>query len=132
MSAESDFMGMIMAFMNDDPMTATYHQYTEGEYNTETSEYETTEINTSVRCILLDFENVTRGLSSKFGTEIQAGDKELWMLPTQKADPLATPIIPNPTSDRITVAGIKYKIVVVKDANPTGSNPLVYNMMLRR
>lgn len=132
MSAEQDFLRSILDFFSDDPAEGTYHQYTEGDYDTSTSEYAIVKVDTPVKIILLDFDRISNGLSSKFGTEVLAGDKELYLLPTQKADPLAIPINPNPTSDRITVAGTTYKIVVVKSADPTGSNPLLYNMMLRR
>ena len=132
MSAASDFDRMILDFMNDDSLTATYHQYTQGAYDTTTSEYTTVQVDTPVRGILLDFDRVSNGLSSKFGTLILQGDKEFYMLPTQKADPLATPIVPNTTSDRITVANITYKIEVSKSADPTGAAPLLYNFKLQR
>lgn len=132
MSAASDFDRMILDFMNDDPLTGIYYQYSDPVYDTTTGENTSSETQTPVRCILLDFDRVTNGLSSKFGTEILAGDKELYMLPTQKADAVASPIIPNPTRDRITVAGISYKIVISKSADPTGAAPLLYNFMLRR
>lgn len=131
MSAASDFDSMIMDFMRDDPMTATYLQYIE-DYDYATSENTVVEITTPVSGILLDFDRSNNGLSSKFGEMVLAGDKNFYMLPTQKRDPLATPIIPNTTSDKIIVAGITYKIHVMKEANPTGAAPLLYNFMLRR
>lgn len=132
MSAASDFDRMILEFINDDPLTGTYHQYIQGDYDTDTSEYTTVQVDTPVRCIMLDFDRMINGVSSKFGKEILQGDKDFYMLPTNKADPLATPIIPNPTSDRITVAGTTYKIVITKSADPQGVAPLLYNFMLRR
>lgn len=131
MSAASDFDRMILDFMADDPMTATYLQYIE-DYDYATSENVLVEVATPVSCILLDFERTNNGLSSKFGQLVIAGDKELYMLPTQKRDLVATPIIPNTTSDKIIVAGITYKIHVSKSADPTGAAPLLYNFMLRR
>lgn len=131
MSAASDFDQMLLLFMADDPMTATYLQYIE-DYDYATSENVLVEVATPVSCILLDFERTNNGLSSKFGQLVIAGDKELYMLPTQKRDPLATPIVPNTTSDKIIVAGITYKIQMMKESNPTGAAPLLYNFMLRR
>lgn len=131
MSAASDFDQMLLLFMADDPMTATYLQYIE-DYDYTTSENVLVEVATPVSCILLDFERTNNGLSSKFGQLVIEGDKELYMLPTQKRDPLASPIIPNTTSDKIIVAGITYKIHVMKSADPTGAAPLLYNFMLRR
>lgn len=131
MSAASDFDQMLLLFMADDPMTATYLQYIE-DYDYTTSENVLVEVATPVSCILLDFERTNNGLSSKFGQLVIEGDKELYMLPTQKRDPIAAPIIPNTTSDKIIVAGITYKIHVMKEANPDAVAPLLYNFMLRR
>ena len=131
MSAASDFDTMLMSFFLDDPMTATYLQYIE-EYDYSTSENILIEVRTPVSGILLDFDRTSNGLSSKFGEMVLAGDKDFYMLPTQKRDPLATPIVPNTTSDKIIVAGITYKIHVMKSADPTGAAPLLYNFMLRR
>ena len=131
MSAASDFDAMIMSFFSDDPMTATYLQYIE-EYDYATSENILVEIATPVSGILLDFDRTSNGLSSKFGEMVLAGDKDFYMLPTQKRDPVAAPIIPNTTSDKIIVAGITYKIHVMKEANPDAVAPLLYNFMLRR
>ena len=131
MSSTSDFDRMCLDFINDDPMTATYLQYIE-DYDYATSENIVIEVRTSVSGILLDFDRTSNGLSSKFGEMVLAGDKDFYMLPTQKRDPLATPIVPNTTSDKIIVAGITYKIHVMKSADPTGAAPLLYNFMLRR
>jgi len=132
MSSADDFDRMIRDFMNDDILFATYHQYSNPVYDTTTGENTVTQIDTSVQCIILDFNRMSNGLSSKFGTEILQGDKDFYMYPTNKADPLATPIVPNPTSDRITVSGITYKIVNMKECNPQMNAPLLYNLMLRR
>ena len=132
MSAASDFDFMILQFMNDDPLTGTYHQYIQGDYDTDTSEYTTVQVDTPVSCIILDFDRMVNGVSSKFGKDVLQGDKDCYMYPVEKADPLATPIVPNPTSDRITIGGIIYKIVVFKEANPEANAPMLYNFMLRR
>ena len=132
MSAASDFDRMILDFMNDDPLFGTYIQYGTPVYDTTTGENTTSETQTSVQLIFLDFDRMVNGQSSKYGTEILQGDKDCYMLPTNKADPLATLIVPNTTSDRIIVAGVTYKIVVMKEANPQMNAPLLYNFMLRR
>lgn len=131
MSASDDFDRMILEFMQDDPQTATYHQYLSGVYNPATSEYTTTQVDTQVQCIVQDFDRLNAGFSSKFNTLIEAGDREMYMRPTEKVNHLATPIVPNPTKDRVTVNGITYKIEIVKVADP-GNVPLVYNFLLRR
>ena len=132
MSAEASFLPMLFEFFNDDPMTATYHQELSGAYDPSTGEFTSTSVSTSVKGILLDIDRISNGLSSKYGTEILMGDKEFYMLPTQKVDGGANAIVPNPTTDTVIVAGITYKVHIVKSIDPTGANPLVYNMLLRR
>lgn len=132
MSAESDFLPSILAFMHDDPMIATYHVGIDGNnYDPTTGELTGTTTDVSVKGIILDIDRLYNGTSTKFGKEILSGDKEFYMYPVEKADPLATPIVPDPSKDTITVAGKKYKICVSKSIDPTGSNPLVYNFLLR-
>jgi len=132
MSAESDFQRMILDFMQDDPATAIYTQYKQGTYNVATSKYNTVKVETPCKCILLDLTRNSNGLSSVYGTNIIMGDKDCYIYPTNKADPIAPPLVIDTTSDRVVIAGITYKIEVVKSADPTGANALLYQMMLRR
>lgn len=131
-SAASDFDKMIMAFMDDDPMTAIYVQPREGEYDPETSSTPVVDYEIPVRAILLDVDRASNGLSSKFGSEILIGDKELYCLPPKKLDPAAPPLVVNAVLDRVVVGGVSYKIHVMKEANPNAEEPLLFNFMLRR
>lgn len=131
MSASADFDRMILDFMQDDPLTGIYHQYTQGSYDPATSTYNTTQIDTPVQCLIQDLDRINNGLSTKFNTLIVAGDRELYMRPVEKTNPLATPIVPDPSSDRITVNGVTYKIFISRVSDP-GSIPILYNFLLRR
>lgn len=132
MSATDDFMRMIFDFMNDDPMTAYYIQQSEGEYDPAQGTSPIIKVETPCRAILLDVDRSSNGLSTKFGTEIISGDKELYLLPPEKADSTATPLVINTASDRIRVGLHTYKIAVMKEANPDAKAPLLYNFVLRR
>lgn len=131
-SAANDFDKMIMDFMNDDPMTAIYLQPTKGKYDPVTSTTPVVVVEIPVRAILLDVDRASNGLSSKFGSEILIGDKELYCLPPNKLNPAAPPLIVNTVLDTIRVGGITYKIHVMKEANPNAAAPLLFNFMLRR
>lgn len=133
MSVASDFDRMILEFMQDDPLTAVFHQITStGAYNPATSEPVTTQVDTNVQGILLDLDRNSQGLMAAVGKEILVGDKMFYMRPVEKTNPSATPIVPNPTSDKITVANITYQIALVRSADPTGAAPVLYEMILRR
>lgn len=131
-SAASDFDKMIMDFMNDDPMIAIYIQTKKGVYDPATSTTPVVVTEIPVRAILLDVDRASNGLSSKFGSEILIGDKELYCLPPNKLDKNAPPLIVNTVVDLIRVGGVTYKIHVMKEANPDASAPLLFNFMLRR
>ena len=132
MSAESEFLPMIMAFMRDDPTTAYYIKYTQGSYDPTTSEYTTVEVETPCQCLILDLTRNNNGLSSVYGKEILAGDKDCYMLPPEKADVNAMPLVIDTVSDRIRIANTTYKVCDMKVSDPTGTNPLLYQLMLRR
>lgn len=118
--------------MADDPATGYYTKYQQGAYDTATSEYANIPVEVPCSILLLDLTRNNNGLSSVFGTEILAGDKECWMLPPEKADNTTMPLVIDTTSDRLRVGNITYKIVTMKEANPTGANPIAYQFMLRR
>jgi hypothetical protein len=132
MSSASDFDRMILDFFRDDPATAYYQKSSLGTYDPATGEVASTLIEVPVQIILLDLTRNSNGLSSKFGTEILSGDKECYILPPEKADPLALPLVIDTTADRIRIGSIVYKVFRMQEANPTGASPLLYNLMLRR
>jgi len=132
MSSANDFDRMILDFMNDDPCTAYYQKSFAGSYDPATGELAVTLVEIPVQVILVDLTRNNNGLSSKFGTTILVGDKDCYMRPPEKADPLATPLVIDTTADRLRVGSIVYKVYDMKSADPTGSAPLLYNLMLRR
>jgi hypothetical protein len=129
MSAQSDFTSMINDFFDDDPQVAIYHQYSQGVYNVNTSEYLTTQVDTAVRVITLDLTRNSNGLSSKYGTDILAGDKDVYMKPFYLEEIV---VDVNTTSDKITVGGILYKVCNSKVLDPTSSSPMLFNFLVRR
>ena len=132
MSVADDFDRMIYDFFNDDPAIGYYIQATTPVFNPETGDNESPDVETPVQIILLDLMRTSNGLSSKFGTEIVAGDKEVYIRPPEKTNSSATPLVINTVSDRIRIAGITYQVVVMKEATPTGTSPLLYDMHIRR
>jgi len=129
MSAQDDFTRMINDFFDDDPQTATYHQYSQGSYNPATSEYSTTQVDTPVRVITLDLTRNSNGLSSKYGTDILKGDKDVYM----KTFYLGEIVVDvNTTSDKITISGVLYKVCNSKVLDPTGASPMLFNFLVRR
>lgn len=85
-----------------------------------------------VKAILLDLTLQSNGYSTKFGTLIQAGDKNLLVQPPHKIAG-GTPLLEiNPATDKIVFAGITYSIVTYKEINPAGNDPLLFDLYVRR
>lgn len=133
MSAESDFMvDCIMAFLNDDPAIGYYQKSIQGSYDPSTGDYSASIVEIPCSIILEDLTRNSNGLSYDFGTDIVAGDKNCYLLPPEKADPTAIPLVIDTVADRIRVGTQIYRIINMKSADPTGANPLLYQLMLRR
>lgn len=132
MSINSDFDAVVMEFMRDFPMVATYVSQTDGVYDPATGTTPQTRTETEVEAILLDLTLSSNGLSTRHGTTVIAGDKQLVVRPPNKTDPLAPPLVINTASDRVIVFGQDYKVVTYKEINPTGNDVILYDLYLRR
>lgn len=133
MSAESDFLvPCILEFMKDDPCTAIYHKYSQGVYNPATSDYTTVQVDIPVQVLVQDLTRNSNGLSSVFGELILMGDRECYMLPPNKSDSFTLPLDIDTTSDRITIGAYTYKVQNMKSADPTNSNPILFQLLIRR
>lgn len=128
----ADFDAVVMEFMEDYPMTATYRTQVDGAYDPATGTTSFTTVDTEVEAILLDLTLSSNGLSTRHGTMVVAGDKQLIVRPPEKTDPLATPIVINTATDRVIVFGQDYKVVTYKEINPTGNDVILFDLYLRR
>lgn len=127
----TDFDQTVIEFMADMGSTVTINQVIEGAYDPATGLVGTSTIAITTKAILMDLTLQSNGLSTKYGTLVEAGDKELYMQPPHKLN--GGPVIQiSPASDKVTVAGIAYKIVTLKEINPTGADPILYTLYLRR
>ena len=109
---------------------ATYTSNTPGTYSPLTGANANVSFIQPVRAVLMDLTLQSNGLSLKYGTQIQAGDKEAYVLPPHKMG--GTMIAPSPGMDTIDIGGVRYSIVTFKELNPTGLDPIVYFLYLRR
>lgn len=128
----SDFDFAVLEFIRESGTPATLLKQATGAYNPKTATVTTDTDEIAVEAILMDLTLQSNGMSVKYGTAIEAGDKELYMRPPHKTNPMLSPVEISPGSDRIRVGTVIYKIVTMKEVNPTGSNPLLYTLYLRR
>ena len=128
----SNLYRMVHGIIQREGVTATLTQQGEtGTYNTDTSSYTpATAVATTVKVVLIDYSASTSGLSVNDNTLIQIGDKQCYMDSKINGVDLATK--PSPAGDTLTVNGIVYRIMNVKEYSPTGSYNIVYDLLLRR
>lgn len=127
----NDFDIAVMEFMQENPLTAMYIKAV-GEYDPTTGEVVETVTEIPVEAILMDLTLQSNGLSTKFGTLIVAGDKELYVRPPNKTNPLNAPLVVDSANDRVRVNGFEYKVVTSKEVNPTGVDPILFDLYIRR
>lgn len=125
-----DLERTVLEFMNESGFTAFINRVS-GEYDPELS----TVVNTSkvipVKAIILDLTLQSNGLGEKLGTDILAGDKQLFVQPARgSSGPI--PLQLDPGKDTVKVGTTVYKIVTVKEINTTGTYPILYELYIRR
>ena len=102
-----------------------YTSYVPGAYNFDTGTSITTKKEYYTTGVVLDLTLQSNGYSIKYGTLVQSGDKEAYLIPPDGG------IIVNPATDTFSMAGKTWKVVSFKEINPTGIAPLVYMLYLR-
>lgn len=127
----NDFDEAILEFMEESGTTATYIKRT-GTYDPAQGQYVGTEKKIPVQVLILDLTLQSNGLVTKFGTNILAGDKELFVRPPHKTAPGTAPLVIDPANDSIRVGNVEYKIASMKEVNPTGNDTIVFNLHVRR
>jgi hypothetical protein len=128
-NAVNDFDLALIEMVREFGGPALYIKSIPGEYDPATGSVTSGTKSTPVKGILLDFTLQSNGLTTKYGTQILAGDKQFFMQPPSKAGGL--PIKVDPVNDVVKVGTQTYKVVVMRELNPTGNDPILYEFVLR-
>lgn len=99
--------------------------YADGEVTRTSTDY-------TVEVALNDFPQANSGDKSKFGTLIEASDKEVFLRPINKTDTNATQPVIHANRDLVIINGTEWKILALKEINPSGVNVILFDMHLRR
>ena len=127
-----DFDLVVLAFMQDYGVAATYIKKTQGDYNPATGEASETTVEIPVTVIQMDLPLTRNGASTISGTAIQDGDKQVFVQPPQKTEEYALPLVIDVASDKINLNGVLWNIVTFKETNPTGLNQILIELYVRR
>lgn len=90
------------------------------QYDTTTSQNVVTYTDYNVNVIIQDYLRKEDGLGAERNTLIQSGDKQVYVQPPQKIGSLPLPTI-SPNQDLFVFGGKVYKIVFLKQLNPSMS-----------
>lgn len=104
---------------------AYIQKFTDGGYNQNTSEQIQILTEYPVRTIPFDYINKFQGSTTLDNTLIRTGDKQVYVKPSQYVTSI------NPESDKLRMNGIVYKIITMKEVNPTLDNVLYYELFVR-
>lgn len=114
--------------------SATINVVTGAQYDPTTSENIVTTVDYPVRAMFFDYVRKNEGVGTENNTLIKTGDKQVFIQPTHKADPLAAPIPQiDPSKDKLTIGNTQYKIITVKqvNANMTDEGCILYELFVR-
>ena len=104
--------------------------FTNGVYSD--GEVTQTSTNYDVNIAIFDYPQSMAGDKSNFGSLILEGDKQCYMQPVQKADVDADAIDIKANRDVLKIGNVEWKILTLKEINPTGANTIVYELHLRK
>lgn len=127
-----DFDQAVLEFIKESGFIAYYVRQADGEYDPATGTVPVTTSQRPVQAILMDLTLNSNGLSTRFGTLVVSGDKQLLVRPPHKTYPTDPKLAINTATDRVLVNGLEYKIVTFKEINPTGADPVLYDLYIRR
>lgn len=121
-----DFHNTVLEFMRDYGTTAKLIKEVVGEYDPSLGDSPVTVTEIDVQAILMDLTLQSNGLSTKYQKLVEAGDKEAYIRPNKD-----TPFTIGP-EDRLRVGGVEYKVVTMKEINPTTTDVVLFTLYLRR
>lgn len=127
-----DFDELVLSFMCEYGVIATYIQIPEGVYDTATGENVVTPVEIPVEALQLDLPLTRNGASTQNGTLIQDGDKQFFVRPPNKTDCNAAPLVVNPAADKLRIGSVEWNIITFKEINTTGNNQILIELYVRR
>ena len=99
--------------------------YVDGESVETTSDYE-------VNILIFDYPQNGAGDKANFNTSILEGDVQCYVQPLNKQSPPSTQPTLQANRDTITLGTTEWKILNVKQLNPSAINNVIYELHLRK
>lgn len=127
-----DFDMMIAEFMCEFGFVTTYKHSTGSVPNDATGRVETTFEEFEIEAIKSELIRPNEGRGTKPGTNIADAELMLFVRPLEKADRFYEATNFNPTADKVLINGVQWKIVTIKEYNPSASNCYLYELYIKK
>lgn len=126
----SDFHHVVQDMMGDFGTPGLLLRPREAEYDPDTGTAEAGVDELPITCILMDLTLQSNGAGTREKTLIRDGDKVLYVQP---ADGLGTVLAAvDSATDKVVVGGVTYDVVTTKSLDPTASDPILFELYVRR
>lgn len=132
MSTFEDFDRMVADFMNEWGFVCTYIHTIGSVPNDLTGTVNVVTESIEVQAIKSDLVRPNEGVRGKSGTLIEGAELMLYVRPTDKLTLFADAMRVNPTGDRVNINGVLWKVVTVKEYNPSSNDCILYEMYIKR
>lgn len=127
-----DFDRMIAEFMRESGFVTVYKHTTASVPNDRTGRVTTTVEDIEIEAIKSELIRPNEGRGSKPGTLIADAELMLYVRPVEKTFRFAEITSIDPTRDRVVINGVQWKIVTIKEYNPSANNCYLYELYIKK
>jgi hypothetical protein len=127
----SDFHRMIAEFMREDGFDATFHKQLPAVSNDDDGTVFSDTTQYPIRAVKMDVFGNMAGNRTKLGTLIQEADQVLYVQPRQESDGFSL-MDADTAADRVEIKGKLWKILALKEYDPSASDCVLYEMYIKR
>lgn len=83
--------------------------------------------------VLTEYTQLTNGQSTNTNTQVIVGDKRFYCdVSTAKIAGVVAAFVPNPVTTEVVVGTVNYKVVNIKEVNPSGNSAIAFEFQLRK
>lgn len=132
MSNFQDFHNMVSEFMTEWGFTATFIHTASTTPNDLTGRATSEVVEIPVQAIRMELIRPMEGSGNKTGTLIQDGDLVMYVRPTEQVDKFAEALSVKTSTDRFKIKGVTWKVVTVKQYDPSASDCVLYEFYIRK
>lgn len=124
-----DFHRMLAEFFREDGFDCTFIKQLPGVPNDDDGTILVDTVSTPVRAIKMDVFGNMAGSRTKLGTLIQEADQVLYVQPSEAITQMGEIA---PESTQVDINGKLWKVLALKEYDPSASNCVLYELYIKR